>query len=184
MLLLGLLGRANHGKSTVADAIISHAIGYHTKVLDYDIGGMILRYAIENRFLSNKKRAELTPAEIQVLVDVGKELRETRGEHFWIEQVFELIDRDKPEVAIIPNVRYLNEAQWVKRRGGTLIRVQKLNANGSEFISTSRDPNHVSETELWNCNADYHLIAKDGESAWLSEQAITLFEYLEGLNER
>ncbi|MCU1301742.1 MAG: hypothetical protein JWQ87_2026 [Candidatus Sulfotelmatobacter sp.] len=188
-LILGLAGRACHGKTTAANAIQQYvkqnAFCRENNPRNddcgiYDIGGLVLQYCIANKLLPNKKRSDLTDGEKEVLVNVGKAQREFR-ESFWIDQIFQKIADDNFDVAIIPNVRYLNEAQRVKSAGGHVIRVRSLNPDGSEYISPDRPANHPSETELHSYNADYFILARRGEDRLVSEQAVTLFSYLWGL---
>lgn len=183
-LVLGIAGRACHGKTTAADAIQSailrsEVLGVFTCGI-YDIGGLVLQYCIANKLLPNKKRTELTDGEKEVLVNVGKAQREV-NENFWINTIFQKIKDDNLDVAIIPNVRYLNEAQRVKDAGGHIVRVRALNPDGSEYISPDRPANHPSETELHNYNADYHITARRGEDRLVSGQAEKLIQYLWGL---
>jgi hypothetical protein len=179
-LILGLAGRACHGKTTAANAIYDEVESNehdarHAAI--YDIGGLVLRYCIANKLLPNRARTDLTDGEKEVLVNVGKSQREF-NENFWIDQIFQKIKDDNLDVALIPNVRYLNEAARVKSSGGHIVRVQALNPDGSLFISPDRPANHPSETELHNYNSDYQITARRGEEAWVAEQAVTLFNYL------
>lgn len=182
MILLGLVGRARCGKTSIANAIVEYSRGQDFVAKIYDIGAEVLQYCIASGMIENKLREDLTPEEIQILVRVGKECRES-DQDFWIRPLMKKLAEEEPEVAIIPNIRYLNETEWVKDYRGYNVRVTRLNENGSCFISTDRDPNHDSETQLQDFNADYHITVKDGDQILAEEQAITLFVYLKGLLE-
>ncbi len=71
-----------------------------------------------------------------------------------------------PTVSIVfPDVRFLNEAEMIRRMGGTIWRVKKLDGPGTAF------GDHKSETELELVVADQLLSARHGEIPKLLEQA-------------
>ena len=177
-MIIGLSGRARHGKSTATEAIIEQAEALGLSYGVYDIGALVLRHCIERGTLPNKRREDLTREELDTMVKTGKGMREEDPE-FWIKKVFEAIEEDRPDVAIIPNIRYLNEAYEFTRNGrGHIIRVVSLNNDGSEYISPDRDSNHPSETELHSYPFDYWIKTKRGDAALVGELAATIFSYL------
>lgn len=174
-LVFGLVGRARHGKTTVAEAIQKRA---HTKELSaeiYSIGDLVLAECIESKAITQKTRPELSPDELGTLVWWGKKRRD-ENQYYWLRKLESQIESDGADVAIIPNIRYENETLFVKGRRGITIRVRSLNANGSDFTSSDRDPNHPSETELLNFNTDYYLTARRGDPILLADFAATLFD--------
>lgn len=186
-LVIGLTGRAQHGKTSAAEAILDYCTNIELTAKMYDIGQAVLRYAIENGLLQDKQRRQLVEWELQALQSIGKTQRD-QNEDFWISRIFQAIEADRPDIAVIPNVRYANEAMWVREAldfssipNGIIIRVTSLNPNGSEYISEDRPANHPSETELHNYNADYYITARRGETALVQELAITLFNYIQEL---
>jgi hypothetical protein len=138
---------------------------------------MILKYCIANQFIPQKSREELTPAELKVLVDVGFEKRQ-EDEDFWLDQLLCSLFADFRDVAVIPNVRYQNEIDFVKRHRGVVVFIKALNPNGSDFISTDRDPNHVSECGLNERDADFYIVAKRPGADWVSAQGAALLDVL------
>lgn len=54
----------------------------------------------------------------------------------------------KPEILIVPDIRFPNEAQWIKDNGGYLVKVTRIDEDGYQFISKDRDANHPSEVAL------------------------------------
>ena len=153
----------------MADYAIAHKLPYCIA----DIGADILRFCIEQKRLPAKPREALTKEELQVLVDVGKEMRD-EDENFWLERIEKRIE-NRPLLVIVPNIRYANEAAWVDERG-FLIRVTALNMNGSPYISPDRDPNHDSETELEFARADYYITAYRDQVDVLRGMAVAVLE--------
>lgn len=176
-LIIGFSGRARHGKTNACEAIVSRAAraGYVAKM--YDIGDMIRRHCIAWGHLPVVARADMTKEQLQILINVGKEKRAV-DVNYWIGQMFKAIEREKPDVALCPNLRYENEAAACHEHGGHVVRLTRLNENGSVFISDDRPPNDISETALEFWPADYYLTTKPDQLDLLAEQAWTLFCYL------
>ncbi|HZS43384.1 MAG TPA: hypothetical protein VFA52_04335 [Candidatus Paceibacterota bacterium] len=112
----------------------------------------------------------------------GTEFRRSQNPNYWADKTFENISKDT-DFLLISDVRFLNEAEAIKKRGGYLVNVQRYYPDGSLFVTKDRDPKHISETELDDYNWDFYLRIPDGHAALTSEFAITLFEYLRKLHE-
>jgi hypothetical protein len=66
----------------------------------------------------------------------------------WIKSVAAFIANDDQKLFIVTDVRYQTEAKWIEEQGGILIRI---NGDPSGLrAKSSRDPNHISETDLDN----------------------------------
>lgn len=84
---------------------------------------------------------------------LGTGMRRTLGEHVWLDEVIHRIAEDGPENAVITDVRFPNEAKWVKDHGH-LVRVSRPGVgpvNG-----------HGSETAIDHIEASYDLL-NDGD---------------------
>ena len=188
-LIIGTSGRARHGKTDTCKAVADYVnneldftvYGHVPVARLYDIGDLIRRYCIAGGILPQVERADMTRPQLEILINVGKEKRAV-DVNFWIGQMMGQIALDNPDVALIPNLRYENEAIAVRRAGGYVVRCVRLNPNGSTFISDDRPANDVSETALEFWPADFYLVTKDGHAGLIGEQAITLYEYLRGLH--
>lgn len=181
-LIIGMSGRARHGKTNTGEAIRDYAIEQGQDARIYDLGDLIRRYAIANNLLPPIERAAMSRLQLEVMINVGKEKRAV-DINFWIHQMIAQIALDNPDVALLPNLRYQNEADAVRNAGGYVIRLTRLNQDGSMFISEDRPPNDVSETNLEFWPADFYIVTKDGHLALTCEQAITLYAYLRALHE-
>jgi hypothetical protein len=111
----------------------------------------------------------------------GTDYRRAQDTDYWVKKLFQSIPVIT-DIALISDVRFPNEAEGIKQRGGYNVNVQRLNADGSVYVSEDRPADHPSETALDNWNWDFKLIGSHGHAALLGEQAITLCEYLRGLS--
>jgi hypothetical protein len=112
----------------------------------------------------------------------GTEYRRKQDPEYWIKEWQKQIAGFKG-VIVTGDVRFLNEAKAIKQAGGYTINVTRLNKDGSPYRDPYRPADHISETELDNFNWDFRIIGSDGHAALTGEQAITISEYLGGLNE-
>lgn len=107
--------------------------------------------------------------------------RKNFGENYWVDKMFASIPANL-DVALISDTRFPNEADEIKQRGGYTVNVTRLREDGSQYYSSDRPVDHPSETALDNYNWDFRLMNHEGHRALLEEEAITLAEYLRGLN--
>lgn len=177
MLVIGVTARSEAGKSTVAKAVAKEATTKGLNVDIFEISNYILKEAIGAKSIPPKERSELSSDEIEELVKLGVQRREENPE-YWIKLLVNDMARKKPDVALIPNIRFENEAQAVRKMDGKIIRIKSYLVDGVEYISTTRNPNHASEIEHYSIKADYFLTAMRGESLLLGRQAATLFGYM------
>lgn len=177
MILLGISARARAGKSTVAKAIAKEAASKGMSVEIFEISDYVLREAIGLKAIPPKERADLTPDDIKELMTLGATRREENPE-YWIKLLMADIAKKKPDVGILPSIRFVNEAEAIRKMDGKIIRVKSFVVPEVEFISVDRDPNSAFETQLYSIEADYFLTAMRGESELLKRQAATLFNYL------
>ena len=86
----------------------------------------------------------------------------------------------KADIVIATDMRFLNEADMIKKLGGYTVQVNRLNVDGTPFVDTARPANHVSEIQLDGYNYDYKITVKTGDLPLLEEWAITLVSFLRG----
>ena len=198
-LILGFSGRARHGKSEACEAIAKYvatevwrpktgelctchtpgiACQRRATATIYDIGNFVRLYCIGKGRLPAVERKDMTKEQLQVLIDVGKEKR-AEDPDYWLKPMFTAIGADQPDVAIIPNLRYWNEVDAVKRANGYVVRVTRMTGTGADFISPDRNPNDVSETSLYHCwETDFYITVKDGHAELVRKQAVAIYQYL------
>jgi len=152
------------GKSTAAQALCAQ-LGFHEisfagplKELAYKMDPLVqsgvptnigagrgrLQWVINS--LGWDRAKEQMPEVRRLLQNLGVAARETFGEDFWIDMAFRV---DRVENVVISDVRFQNEFNAIKDRGGMLIKIIRP---GREAAG------HISETELlsvpddeWDC---------------------------------
>lgn len=101
---------------------------------------------------------------VSMLQHFGTDIMRTRDPNHWIKALEKRILAEAPSVVLIDDVRFPNEAEWIKEQNGFLIEVYRYGEDGKQYLDPKRDPNHESETALdgydgWN----YVITASDGE---------------------
>lgn len=101
----------------------------------------------------------------------GTEYRRTKfGNDYWVKRLHDnLMSLPDETVVIIPDVRFLNEAQYITLAGGKLIRVIRA--------GQTCDDEHASETEQNSIVVD-ETILNNGTLAELQQQVKTLLPKL------
>lgn len=103
----------------------------------------------------------------------GTDIARAQNPNRWVEAIRDRIQIDIPDIAIITDVRFPNEAEFVKENNGYLVQVIRVKEDGTQFLDPGRDPNHPSETALdeylgW----DYIIRVKDGDLEALEFKAL------------
>jgi hypothetical protein len=183
MLLLAFGSKARQGKDTAGQSVFDYykkkqelALRHGLRVIP-SVG--IYRFA-EALYEEARRDYHMTEKDAPLLQRIGSE-RRAQDPEYWVKKVFEKIAYDKPHIAVITDCRYQNEAWAVKKFGGYIVKVERLNEDGTPYFATDRPANHQSEIDLDNYNFDYYIKAKTGQVAWVEQQAITLAEMLRGL---
>ena len=98
-----------------------------------------------------------------ILQRLGVGAREVFGENFWIDQCLGHL----PDGAnlVVPDVRFWNEAEAIKERGGILIKITRPGHHGD---------GHVSETELVDFDGWDHVIDNTGTVAELEQTVVRI----------
>lgn len=177
-LIIGASGRARHGKTDFCEAIRDHVIyeeGGKAKL--YDIGNMIRLWCIATGRLPQVERKDMTRAQLQILIDGGKERRRLDGNNIWMQELVQEIKQDNLHVALIPNIRYRFEGQTIKDVGGYNVRLKRLNKDGSTFISEDRPPNDITETDMEFWPADAYLTTVEGQVDLIAPIAVAIFRH-------
>jgi len=165
--LIGLSGKARSGKNTAA-YYIQERLGEDASIDSF--AGNLKRVCMEafgftaNQVYGNEKLVVdsfwgNTP--VYFLQKVGTELfRNMIDKDFWCKSLMKTVDRVleyEDNIIIIDDVRFPNEADAIKERGGILIRI-----NREERPDTGRDPNHPSEIALDDYEGFDYIIDNDG----------------------
>lgn len=181
-LLLGFGHKANQGKDTAGEAIVNYFATKREQQLKHGLKptipeARIFKFAAA-LYKVCREEYGMVGKDAPLLQKVGEGRRNQFGLNYWIDQL-EASMRGFEGIAVLTDVRYFNEADWVKSKGGVTVKVERLNEDGTPFIATDRDPNFVSETQLDGYNFDCYIRSK--AAALTAEMAVTLAEYYRGL---
>lgn len=159
---IGILGEARHGKDSVA-AILVEEFDFVRRgfadALKEDLGIAILNWpntgvdrVLARIYVNDHKDMPAMRTALQSFGQVQRAL----NEDYWIERLFDWADRNlRPgERLVIPDVRYRNEAEALRWRGFTLLRVVRP---GFDNGLTPEQRAHASEAELRDYPADLTL---------------------------
>lgn len=91
----------------------------------------------------------------------------------WVKALDTRLSRENPEIAVITDVRFPNEAEYLREKGGFLVKVVRLNKDGTQYVDPQRDPNHASEIALEGYEDwDYVIEVKEDDFRGLKAKAI------------
>lgn len=184
---IGLGYKARQGKDTVAETIAAkNCHAYNIKVYGF---GDELKREVEligpskiafssgipldpNPDMSDPLCQTQWGKQSRVLQHHG-EFRRKQDPFYWVRKLRASVEMDNPQIAIIKDVRHLNELYFVKAFGGFTVKVTRIG-----FVDLSRDPNHVSETQLDNVPFDIEINVPEGGLEQLKTDAQTVFELI------
>jgi hypothetical protein len=174
-MIIGLSGYARSGKDTVAELLclnygykrVSFADPMREALLRLNpvIGHEPLAHLVNDYGWDVAKSKDEARRLLQVFgTEVGREMF---GGNFWIDQAFKQID--PAANVVIADVRFPNEADAIKARGGQVIRV-----NRKDITAVNR---HVSEHAMDNYMFN-HVIYNDGTLDDLADEVFMLVKEL------
>lgn len=178
-LLIGLAGRAGAGKSTVSFHL-EDKHDFEPVAFAAPIQAMIFALfnesGIDGAWCVERELKELPsaigPSYRELAQTLGTEWgRQLMGKEFWLRIALRKLQLARQHEAdvVISDVRFANEAEWLRAQGGVLVRIDRRNA------SAVRD--HASEREGDTIAAD-HVIDNNGSLAVLHDQIDDLVERL------
>lgn len=166
-MIIGVSGKMRSGKTTVSEMIqLMSDKNYSIHSFADKIKAMVSIATGVNYDEIDDKKNDFLPKEFQhdemttyrhMLQKFGTDaIRNNLGDNFWISSLFiDLQDKD----IIIPDVRFLNEAEEIKERGGLLIKVNNKHANNI----ISLENKHISEIEMDNYQ-DFDIVINNNSS--------------------
>ncbi|KIQ62409.1 hypothetical protein TR51_25560 [Kitasatospora griseola] len=185
---IALIGRARSGKDTVGARLVSR-YGYTrlafadplkamlldiNPVVPYDLPGFglqVIRLAALVDHIGWDRAKEEYPEARKLLQRVGQSIR-TRDPDYWVRVLVDSMDGISGPI-VVTDVRYLNEAAALERRGFRLVRITRPFGGETVDAEELAVRRHISEVEL----ADFPTpltITNTGTLADLRAQADTL----------
>lgn len=158
-MIIGLTGYAQSGKDTVAKILTDNygyaRIAFADKIREYlyEMNPLIDYIVGEPIFLKERvkrdgwEQTKQNPHVRRVLQNAGVAARKVFGEDFWIYQA--LSDVAPQDKVIVTDVRFKNEADWIKGFGGQIWRV---NRDGVGAVN-----GHISESEMAEYPVDFTI---------------------------
>jgi len=150
--IIGLVGKKYSGKDTCAEYMIRN---YGFKRMAFADPLKLYckkKYELKNSQLEEDKdkldmRWGVTPREM--FKDAGMKGREfDRG--YWVNKVrLDVLNSTRNSQIVITDVRFENEATFIKNNGGILVQVQREECD--------QDDDHVSEKEMDSIKTDYSI---------------------------
>lgn len=149
--VIGISGKIGSGKTSLAQflSIMIPGLGVHS-FADRLRDVVSIMTGIKNTRSSAAKNTYLPDWGMtlgQLLQSVSQKMREVNPDT-WVNALFSQLGADS--FWVIDDLRYKNEAAAIKAAGGILIRLDGRLA----LALDTRDPNHISETELDNYEFD------------------------------
>jgi hypothetical protein len=162
-LLIGIGTKKGSGKDTLAQFMYS-AIKEHCVIIHF--ADALKQEVAEACQVPIQCIEENKPVFRPILQWWGTEFKRRffKDDNYWIEALHRkfLLYRVKPKIAIIPDVRFPNEFNFVKENNGILIKVCR---------EQSYKDNHDSETALDNYTGWDHVIDNNGNLFELEDKA-------------
>jgi hypothetical protein len=101
----------------------------------------------------------------------GTEYRRASDSYYWVKKLYRTIQQEKPQIALIADMRFKNEFNWVVSLDGRNVKVTRHGFdNGAS--------NHPSEIDLDGVKFDYEILVNDGELDQLKKDALTVFDLI------
>lgn len=93
----------------------------------------------------------------------------------WVKKVAASIKEIDADVFLIPDVRFKNEANWIRSEGGIVVKVTCPNLPADKILTNQMT--HESEVQLDGFDFDHEIIAWYGEMSSLAKQALIVFRH-------
>jgi dephospho-CoA kinase len=182
MIIIGITGRARSGKDELFNAIqngLEKPWPLSTEVQRFAFADA-LKDEVQKVFIDCPKSEEEKEIWRPLWQHWGMTRRRVFGEDYWVEKLFRWIDKCNftTSVAVITDVRFLNEAKAIKDRGGIIVRIirpQRKTIWETIIGLFQMGNDHISETEMDKIDADM-VVLNDGtkEELYAKAQQIAL----------
>lgn len=167
-LVIGLGHRARHGKDSAARILI-----------DTFGPGTVQRFSFaDDLYAVCRVLHGMRGKDAPLLQRVGLEMRENVGRDVWVSAVYSKLLDARPPVAVITDVRFPNELDFVRALGGACWRVRRLLADGTPYVAPDRPADHVSEVALEHADWDLTIENPDGDPEEFRTRVLCAYQAL------
>ena len=133
--IIGIVGKAGSGKNTLATYIKDC---FTVPVAIQEISEVAKNQA-ELLYRWDGAKDEAGRRLLQDIMEAGNKY----NPHLWTTLLGELVDSLNVRVVIVPDIRSLNQAEWIRSRGGIVVGIVRPDSIGQGI--TEITGNHVSE---------------------------------------
>jgi dephospho-CoA kinase len=144
-LIIGLCGYARVGKDTIADLMSEYTKLSFAAALKDNIQPLVEPLGIDLMKREDKEKVR------SLLVEYGRTVRRL-DQNYWVAYLamkYLMCKQNGAKDFIVADVRYLNEAEWITREGGIIVRVERISiraANDEELLSIRKIDNSGIKT--------------------------------------
>jgi hypothetical protein len=119
---------------------------------------------------ANKTNPDL----VRLLQWWGTEYRRGQSPFYWVQRLRERLEQEKPQIALITDLRFKSEFYFVSSFGGYTVRI---NRHGF-VLNDGRSTTHQSEVDLDGIKFHFEIDVLDGEVEQLKKDACCVFELI------
>jgi len=146
-MIIGISGVARSGKDTLANGFVEifKQFGIKAKryaladALKHECRNFLKKNIGINPFTTNDEEKKIIRP---FLVFYGTEMRRKLDEDCWIKALEKL--RNDGEIMIVSDIRYENEAKWIKDNGGLLIHISRT-LNSGETVPPANEQEKIND---------------------------------------
>jgi len=152
MIVIGLTGNIGSGKTTIAEYLVKN-YGFIRLAFADELKRMLVKAGI----LTPDEVKEKTPYARRMLQLIGTELiRKQIDKNFWVKKLDEKIKyliKEGKERFVIDDVRFPNEAEYIRSLGGKIIRIKReIHCQKQNWVL-----NHESEMYINSIPVDFEI---------------------------
>ena len=154
-IIIGITGLARSGKDTAASFLATEKdfkvirFADPVKAVCSQLYGIPLYHFVLGDRSGYDEYWQMTYREM--LQKVGTDLiRNHLDTDFWVKRAAHTLSIIKDSLIVIPDVRFENEAAWIRQQGGVIIRLVRSKAGLPDELGR-----HVSESEIAHNNKDF-----------------------------
>lgn len=151
--LIGFSGYAGSGKDTSA-AILKEDHGYTRFAFADELKREVyasfqfVRDLVDHYGWERAKRD--FPEVRELLQEIGVSMRFRHGSDYWVNKVAAKIKTDSPERVAITDVRFPNEAKWIRDNGGIVVRIESVFAEAANGHESERVMDLAADEVVYN----------------------------------